>query len=260
MCPPDYFDVKYSINPWMDKNKEITNAKFKQWQTLKNKLLELDVGLEFLKPQKNCPDLVFVDAGIVYKKIFIPSNFYCKERRCEREYYVNWFRQNGFEIRQILEELFFEGHGDTVQVESKMFFGHGIRSSLLAQKEISNILCKLDKRIEIIPLRLVDERFFHLDTCFCPLDEKRAMFFPEAFSAESQKKLNQHFELIEIPKGEEEFFACNAVVVEKDVIIPANTPKTCGILDKLGFKTHPIEMSEFIKGGGACHCLSMRLG
>jgi len=93
MCPPDYFNIDYSINPWMDKNNKATDDKTKQWESLKNKFLELNVDLKFVKPQKGWPDMVYVDVGVLYKNIFIPSNFKYPERQGERKYFVEWFKK-----------------------------------------------------------------------------------------------------------------------------------------------------------------------
>src|SRR5881275_3339825 len=35
--------------------------------------------------------------------------------------------------------------------------------------------------VRVLPLELVNTRFYHLDTCFCPLAPGEAVYFPEAF-------------------------------------------------------------------------------
>lgn len=256
MCPPDYFDIKYSINPWMNTHQHATNQKTVQWQKLKNKFEKLDVKVELLKPQKNLPDMVYVDIGIVYKNNFIPSNFRYKERWGERKFAIDWFKKHGYKIIEIEKDFYFEGHGDTLWAGEKLFFGYGFRSSIEAQKQVEKILKKINPKIEIIPTELIDPRFYHLDTCFCPLNSKQALYFPGAFSPKAKKMLVKNIELIPVSEREAKKFACNAVVVDKNILIPAGANFTYNKLKKLGYKIHPIEMTEFIKGGGACKCLS----
>ncbi len=256
MCPPDYFDIKYSINPWMDTNTIVSQEKNTQWQQLKNKFIELGVDVKLLKPQKDLPDMTYVDIGILYKNTFIPSNFRYPERQGEKKHAIAWFKKNGFKIAEIDKTFYFEGHGDTLWAGDKLFFGYGFRSSVEAQYETAKILKKLNPKIEVIPIELIDPRFYHLDTCFCPINSKQATYYPNAFSSKAKKILSQNIELIPVTEKEATKFACNAVVINKDIIIPAGAPQIYQRLKKLGYTTHPIEMSEFIKGGGACKCLS----
>lgn len=259
MCPPDYYDIQYSINPWMDTNKIVTKEKNNQWQKLKNKFTELGIEVKLLKPQKGLPDMTYVDIGIVYKNNFIPSNFRYPERQGERKHAVTWFKKNGFKIFKIDKTFYFEGHGDTLWVGDKLFFGYGFRSSVEAQHEVFKILKKINPKIEIIPIELIDPRFYHLDTCFCPINSKQAIYYPGAFSPKAKKLLAQNIKLIPVAEKEATKFVCNAVVVNKNILIPTGSPQAYNTLEKLGYTIHPVEMSEFIKGGGACKCLSFLL-
>ena len=36
--------------------------------------------------------------------------------------------------------------------------------------------------VEVLPLKLADPRFYHLDTCFCPLANGYTLYFPAALS------------------------------------------------------------------------------
>lgn len=256
MCPPDYFDINYSINPWMDKSIKVNTNKEGQWQSLVNKFKELNVDLEFIQPQKNYPDMTYVDAGIIYKNVFIPSNFKHKERQGEKKYYIDWFKKNEFKILEISEKFYFEGHGDTLWVGKNLFFGHGFRSCLKAQDKIQDIFNTLDNTVNIVSVELTDPRFYHLDTCFCPINESQALYFPGAISKKSIEKLERKIGLIEVTEADAFRFACNSVVINNDIIIPAGTKTTCDALESIGYRTHQIEMDEFIKGGGACKCLS----
>ena len=71
----------------------------------------------------------------------------------------------------------------------------------------------------VIPVELVDARYYHLDTCFCPLADGEAIWFPPAFDEYGQKAIREHVpKLIEVEREEAERFACNAVVIGRQVI------------------------------------------
>jgi N-dimethylarginine dimethylaminohydrolase len=52
-------------------------------------------------------------------------------------------------------------------------------------------------------------------------------------------------------------FSCNAVVFERDIVLPEGAPKLVATLHDRGYRCHELAMSEFIKAGGACKCLTM---
>lgn len=53
---------------------------------------------------------------------------------------------------------------------------------------------------------------------------------------------------------------CNAITVRKAVISPIGvSDETKKLLEKLGYKTVEVDMGEFMKSGGACQCLVLKL-
>ena len=110
----------------------------------------------------------------------------------------------------------------------------------------------------VISVELVDPRFYHLDTCFCPLPDGAAVWFPGAFDEYGQRAIREHVaELIDVLPEEAMHFSCNAVVIERDIVLPEGAPKLVGALRDRGYGCHELPMSEFIKAGGACKCLTM---
>jgi N-dimethylarginine dimethylaminohydrolase len=107
-------------------------------------------------------------------------------------------------------------------------------------------------------VELVDERFYHLDTCFCPLPDGSAIWFPSAFDDYGQRVIRDHCAgLIETAPEEAAQFACNAVVLGNDIVLPADCPQLCRALAEKGYRTHRLPVGEFIKAGGACKCLTL---
>jgi N-dimethylarginine dimethylaminohydrolase len=111
----------------------------------------------------------------------------------------------------------------------------------------------------VIPLQLVDGRFYHLDTCFCPLDPQTAIYFPGAFDGYAQRSLAQIPRLIPVVEEEAARFACNAVVVDRHVVLNSGCPQLEVSLAAAGFTPHATPLDEFLKSGGSAKCLTLRL-
>jgi N-dimethylarginine dimethylaminohydrolase len=107
-------------------------------------------------------------------------------------------------------------------------------------------------------VELVDPRFYHLDTCFCPLPDGSAFWFSSAFDEYGQRAIREHVAgLIDVLPEEAMHFSCNAVVIERDIVLPEGAPRLVATLQDRGYRCHELPMSEFIKAGGACKCLTM---
>ncbi len=112
----------------------------------------------------------------------------------------------------------------------------------------------------VISLELVQDRFYHLDTCFCPLPEGGAIWYPAAFDAYGQRAIREHVaDLIEVVPEEALRFACNAIAFGRDIVLPEDCPTLCADLARRGWRPHPLPMTEFLKAGGACKCLILWL-
>lgn len=67
-------------------------------------------------------------------------------------------------------------------------------------------------------------------------------------------------ESIAISESEAKAFVCNAITVRNTVISPIGvSQETKDQLAKRGFSVTEIDMSEFMKSGGACQCLVLKL-
>lgn len=257
LCPPDYYGIEYEINPWMDRRQNADPERARtQWQGLYERLGALGCEIELLSPQPRLPDMVFTaNAGLAVGRRFIPSNFRHPERQGEEPLFRAWFEQRGYEVLRLPEGLFFEGEGDALCCGEVLYCGYRFRSDIRSHQRIAELLQSL-----VVSVELVDDRFYHLDTCFCPLPDGGALWYPPAFDEYGQKALLRHIKsLVEVAPEEAAKFACNAVVSGKDIVLPEGCPRLCDTLNRRGYNTHPLPMSEFLKAGGACKCLTLWL-
>ncbi len=261
MCNPSHYDVSYVINPWMEGNlsKSKKEAAKNQWENL-YKIISQLAEVSLLEPAENLPDLVFTaNAGLTFDNKFILSRFYFDERKGEEAIFEKFFKNLNFEILYLPEEIPFEGAGDALFDRSQniLWAGYGFRTELDAHSYLNEMVPS-----KVISLRLIDPRFYHLDTCFCPLEDGYLLYFPKAFDEYSNRLIKltiPNEKLIAIEEDDATNFACNAVNIGKIVIL---NNCSLGLRDKLtkkGFEIIQTDLSEFLKAGGAAKCLTLKI-
>jgi len=261
MCPPKLYDVNYVINPWMAGNVHASSRAraAEQWQHLYEAVSEVAEVL-LVDPQPGSPDMVFTaNAGLERNGTVALSSFYHPERQGEEQHFRKWFRDAGYAVLDIPRETPFEGEGDALFTTdgSRLWAGHGLRtlaSSHHALREAWDI--------EVTSLHLIDPRFYHLDTCFAPLEGGYAMYYPEAFDTDSVKKIEAFYppsKRIIVTEADAVRFACNAVNVDDTIILNEISTELRDELKSKGFQVVQIALSEFLKAGGAAKCLVMKL-
>lgn len=257
MCPPDYYGIEYEINPWMSRSRGSTPEKaHKQWRGLYDTLAKLGVQVDLMTPQRGLPDLVFTaNAGLMFGRRFFSARFRHEVRARETPHFDAWFAAHGFSVEHLPEDMFFEGAGDALFCGQTLFAGYRIRSDVAGHQYLGKVLER-----QVLPMELVDPRFYHLDTCFCPLACGEAIYFPKAFDAYGQKVITTQIpRLLEVEEAEAARFACNAVVVGKTVILNAGSDRLAAGLEKWGYQCIALELDEFLKAGGSAKCLTLRL-
>lgn len=257
MCPPDFYGVYYEINPWMSLTNPAHREKAaSQWRNLYALYQELGVDIELIPPVDGLPDMVFTaNAGVVDGKTFIGSNFRYKERRGEEPYFDAWFASYGYQVVRFPRSYVHEGMGDFKFFRDLAFAGFYFRSDVKTHLMAGEQLGKL-----VVSLELADPRFYHLDTCFCPLNEDVILFYPPAFTEYSQAAIRHHTKA-QIAVGEEDALnlACNCAVLDDRLILYKATDALKGELGDLGFIVHEVDISEFLKSGGSSGCLTLML-
>ncbi len=191
------------------------------------------------------------DQGIVSGGAVLLANFRYAQRAKERVYYREWFRTNGFRLRALTNVFPFEG-GDSGFFNGMLLVGTGFRADVATCEEVANKL-----GIDVVPLRLVDPYYYHIDMCFLPIGDETAFYYPEAFSESSQTLLKRLVpNLIPLSIAAAKAYCANSFVSGQDAVISADAPTSFKKdLAKLGLKTHLVDISEFYKAGGGIRCL-----
>ncbi len=261
MCSPKLYEVDYVINPWMRGNVHGASRQraMEQWQKLYDTVSRI-ADVELVEPEAGWPDMVFTaNAGLERGGTVVLSSFFHPERQGEEPHFRRWFEQAGYRVVELPRNTPFEGEGDALFSTdgAVLFVGHGTRTA-----ESSHEALELLWGMQVISLQLIDPRFYHLDTCFAPLADGSALYFPAAFSPESVSAIEAFYPPDRrIVVGEEDAlrFACNAVNVGRTIVLNTVTKELRGNLEACGFEVVEVCLSEFLKAGGAAKCLVMKL-
>jgi N-dimethylarginine dimethylaminohydrolase len=264
MCLPRHYGIDYEINPWMDRRRQVDRRRaVAQWRNLYRALTGETATprgpvaeVELLAPQRGLPDLVFTaNAGLVYGNRFVPSRFRHVERAGEEPIFRAWFAEHGFDLVDLPEGCAFEGAGDALFCGENLFAGYHYRSDIRSHRMLSERL-----GVPVLSLELVDPRFYHLDTCFCPLDGESAIYYPGAFDDYGRRVLQERIpHPIGIDDEDAALFGANAVVLGRDVFLNAGCDTLYRQLEERGFQPHAVELGEFLKSGGSAKCLTLDL-
>ncbi|MCC7474762.1 MAG: amidinotransferase [Pirellulales bacterium] len=257
MCPPDFYGIHYEINPWMDLSRQADHGlAVQQWQALRQHIEEAGAKVSLIEPVAGLPDLVFTaNAAMIYHDRALVSRFRHRQRQGEEPFNRRWFAEHGFSVVDVPEHFSFEGAGDALFCGDTLYAGYRMRSDAAGHQLIGQMLgCRT------IPVELVDSRYYHLDTCFCPLSDSESLWFPPAFDEYGQTAIRSHVpRLIEVVREEAERFACNAVVIGRRVITNTGCDRLRELLRDRGYEPVATPLDEFVKAGGSAKCLTLRL-
>jgi N-dimethylarginine dimethylaminohydrolase len=273
LCPPEHFAVVDVKNVFMQGQiGAVDSARAAaQWQALANAYRDEGLAVHVLPPAPGREDMVFTanpamvvpreqgGADVVLSRMRHPS------RQREVEHVGRWLAEHGLRGRELPPQAgHLEGHGDVLVVPGRRLLlgGHGGRSELAALQAAAALAAA-----PLVPLPLLGEVFYHLDTCLAVLDEETVLLHPPAFRAEALEMLARLFpRRIEAdPREAREELACNAHAlparrgVPTAVLISSQARRTAEMLRDAGYRPVPVDVSEFHKSGGSIFCLKLEL-
>lgn len=265
MCPPEHYDVVDVKNPFMAGQIGQINRSLarKQWEDVKaafeaaGKAVSLIDCVPGLEDMVFCANQSFVGVTPKMEKVCLLGQMRHSSRRREVPAFEKWFSDKGYKIVKLKEGISFEGAGDAIWHPGKRLIwgGHGFRSQPEAYEEVARAF-----ESPVVLLKLVNERFYHLDTCFCPLTPEAVLIYPSAFDAESLGLILKIFPIV-LTAGEGEamrLMACNAAVVDsKTAILQKGANAVARHMAVMGLKVIETDTSEFIKSGGSVYCMKM---
>jgi len=268
---PAHFDVSYVINPWMNPaewqadpaaHQRAARASF---EALRAALEGAGADLHVVPGVPGLPDMVFpANAAVVLDGRAIVARFACAERQGEEAAYMAALKpylDSGVlrELAIFPEGCFQEGAGDAIWDATRQFFwaGHGQRSVAAAIPELERFFGR-----RVVPLELASPRFYHLDTCFCPLSGGEVLFYPPAFTPDSLARIHEHVapaQRLQASAEDAAAFCVNAVCLGRTVVMARAAPHVHDMLRAHGYTVADVDLSPFILSGGGAYCMTLRL-
>jgi N-dimethylarginine dimethylaminohydrolase len=256
MCPPEHFEVSYSINPWMDPGKPVDpGLAMAQWERLRETYLALGHQVHLIEPLPGLPDMVFAanGASVIGDRALVARYRY-PQRAAEAPAYRDWLVAHGFEVTAEPRYVN-EGQGDYLADGERLLAGTGFRTDRLSHDEAQELY-----GLPVVSLTLVDPSFYHLDTALAVLGTGRIMYYPEAFSIGSQQVLRRLYpDAILAGRRDAEAFGLNAVSDGVHVVLPQIATGLIEQLRERGYSPIGVDMSELHKSGGAVKCCTLEL-
>lgn len=266
MCPPKYYNVLEVKNPLMIGHIGTINrhAARAQWEELRKKFGEAGREVSLIDPVEGLEDMVFcanqvmVGLNAKMEKVCLLGAMRHPSRRREVAAFEAWFSAAGYRIKRLEDPNHsFEGAGDALWHPGKRLIwgGYGFRSDGEVYPDVARAF-----DAPVILLKLVNERFYHLDTCFCPLTPEAVLVYPPAFDPESLGLILKLFPIVVVAEEPEATrqLACNAAVVgSKLAIIQRGSAGAIRNMAAIGLKVIEVDTSEYIKSGGSVYCMKM---
>ncbi|MDQ3020825.1 MAG: arginine deiminase-related protein [Bacteroidota bacterium] len=266
MCKPEYFEVNYSGNDFMENNIDnVDRAKaLNQWEDLKKVYEGLGYDVKLIEPVAGLVDMVFTAnqsfpfTDVMGNRKVILSKMKNVQRKEEVKHFEDFFINENYEAIKLPEEVnFFESMGDCVidYERNILFGGYGFRTQEKTYDIISNYI-----NFKIIKLKLINPILYHLDTCLSILNSKTAVICKSAFDKSGLKDIKDKFENLIIASEEEnlKYFVCNCHCPDgKNVIVQKGSSKFKEDIKKSGFNLIEVETGEFIKSGGSVFCMKL---
>ena len=271
MCRPEHFGVHYAINPWMDpqswaqSDRTRVAASRREWTALHRTLRGLGAAIDLVPAAPGLPDLVFTaNAAVVLDRTALLARFRYPERQAEEAHFEAAFRALQAQgvigaVHHLPAGLVLEGAGDCVFDAARNLFwlGHGPRSDAAAAQAVENVF-----GVEVVPLKLADPRFYHMDTALCPLPRGELMYIPESFTPEGLAVIRERVpqeQRIEVEIEDARRLAVNAVCVGDNIVLSGCGSDLRARLESRGYRVIATPLSSFLRSGGSAFCLTLRL-
>lgn len=268
MCEPDHYDVTAVLNPYMANGigKVDRELARRQWRSIKDAFEGLGKPVKTIAPVAGLEDMVFAAnqsmLGLTSRmeKVCLLSQMRHPARRGEVPHYERWFTAEGYRIARLSDPgVTFEGMGDCLWHPGKrlLWGGYGFRTDPEVYEEVARAF-----EAPVILLKLVNERFYHLDTCFCPLNQEAVLIYPPAFSPESLELILKIFPIVLAAEEREatQLMPCNAAIVDsRTAILHKGAGQAVHHLKAIGLDVIEVDTSEFLKSGASVFCLKMAL-
>ena len=211
-------------------------------------LKQLGLEVKVLEKDDNFPDSTFIeDVALCTPACAVITNPGAESRRGE----IAGMRKVLEEYYDNIEQINFPGTleaGDVMKAGDHYFIGISKRTNIEGADQLKKILKKYKLTGTKIPLR----KMLHLKSGVSYLENNNMLVCSEFLNKREFEKYNR------IRVDENESYAANSLWINGIVLVPEGFPRTRQKIEKAGYNTTTLDVSEFRKVDGGLTCLSLR--
>jgi N-dimethylarginine dimethylaminohydrolase len=176
-----------------------------------------------VKPKAGLTELCFFgDSIFAIGKKAVFGRLACPERYHETGYVMEVMQELGFKGERVPDGLSYEGSGETLVWNDKIFVGYGLRN----KKEVVEYLQKQFPDFEVIGLQLVDPYMYHLDTALFPVSNNLIAAYKRAFCSKGVDLLSKlNSEILWVDEEDVNNFALNSVALGENIVVHRTATK-----------------------------------
>ena len=224
----------------------------KQHNAYCHTLENLGLTLTLLSADERYPDSTFVeDTAILTERGAVLTRPGAPSRQLEVDEIRRTLDRFYSDIKTIDAPGTLDG-GDVCQVEDHFFVGISERTDEHGANQLSEILKAFGYSATFVDIRHLSPRLLHLKSGLAYLGRNQLVVDCELASLEEFR----NFEVITPDAAEA--YAANCIAFGNTIVIAGGYPKFETEVQKAGFSTLSLDMSEFQKMDGGLSCLSLR--
>jgi N-dimethylarginine dimethylaminohydrolase len=226
----------------------------KQWTRLRETLTELGHTVHVMPAQPGLPDMVYAANGAFsVDGVAYGAKFRYPQRAAEAGHHRAFYEgMGGWKYVEPTEVN--EGEGDFAYLPGRLgglvLAGYGFRTDRKAHAEVEAVLGRV-----VLPLRLTDPRFYHLDVALAALDDRTIAYYPGAFAEPSRRILRNTFpDAVVADEHDALAFGLNLISDGRHAVLNSEATGLAAKLRAAGYEPVPVELGELKKGGGSVRC------
>ena len=231
-----------------DLGKPDYNKAFEQHSKYVGTLVELGLNVKILDNDDRFPDSTFIeDVALCTPACAVITSPGALSRRGE----IQGIRHALEEYYDIIEEIKLPGTleaGDVMKVGDHYYIGISERTNPEGAGQLISILTQHGMKGTTIVLK----NMLHLKSGISYLENNNLLAAGELFHNDEFRGFNRIF------VDNDELYAANSLWVNGTVLIPEGFPKIRKKIEKEGYETITLDVSEFRKLDGGLSCLSLR--
>ncbi len=273
MSGVDYFSVE-ELNPYSHRSDQPDKEAAKQeFLAIQEALIKSGVNIINFGSPEGCQDGIYTaNWGLCRNGKAILASL-PNMRASEETYAREALEAEGFEV--VPAPYRYSGQGDSLPCGNLLFAGQTYRTDVRMHSFIAEELGYEVVSLETVPVLDNGDRptinkvtgwpdsfFYDIDLAISVISPELIAWCPDAFTPESQRKIEalKGIEKIEVSLEEAiKGFACNLVSTGETVVMSNHAPELKEAIESYGLKTITPEITELAKGGGYIRCTTLTL-